>query len=159
MSTKIARALVTLLFGAAMTSPAAAQGSGATGSWRTEIARGLRNENGNVTAEGSVVMRLELKVEGEQVTGSWGPAEAPAGGAAVPRRAVKGTIKGNALSLTADTQQARVQINGELSVIELIPTFVLTLEGDALKGTYQLIPADGHEGMPPMPMTATRTAS
>lgn len=131
---------------------------GAAGSWAAEIARGIRNEDGNITSEGKTAMRLELKVDGDQLSGTWGPADAQAAGGA-PRRAVKGTVKGNAVSFTTEAQQARIRINDEESIIQLIPTFVLTLEGDSLKGTYQLVPADGHEGLPAMPFTATRVKS
>ncbi len=153
------RVVAMVAFGVAGATSAGAQAASATGAWSTSMARGMRNENGNITAESSIAMRLELKVEGDQVTGSWGPAEAPATGAATPRRAVKGTVKGNALALTADAQQARIMMNGEESTIQLIPTFTLTLDGDTLKGTLPRVPADGHEGMPAMPLTATRIKS
>jgi hypothetical protein len=132
-----------------------AEAQGAEGSWTTEIASGMRNENGFVTSEGKVAFRLEIKVDGEQVTGSWGPAESR-GTTPAARRGLKGTLKGNVLSLTAEAQQARLVINDEESVVQLIPTFRLTVDGDTLKGTYQLVPADGHEGMPAMNFIATK---
>lgn len=142
-----------LLIGLA--TPAAAQT--VSGNWITEFDRILRNENGTVSGGGEKARaRLALQQKGDSVVGTWQLISAvPPGRPAPAVRNLRGTIAGDKVTLVSDPSEARLNRDGQESVVKMTTTYEFTIGKDALKGSM-VVSSDQDGPLPAREFSAWR---
>ena len=144
-------AAVALLAG--MAAAADAQSSPLAGTWRVEYQRGLRNENGEITAIMGTA-KLSLEQRGDSLVGQLAP-EPGDDGRTPPPIQLAGASRGSSATFHT-VSESRINVNDDIRVVKVNITWELTASGDALTGTMQRS-IEGME-MPsePTPIKGTR---
>lgn len=123
------------------------------GTWTVTYERGRRNENGEITrlmGEG----RLQLQAAGDSLVATLTTGARPDG--SVPPPAVfGGRVSGDSAVFT-QKQSVRINMNGEESTRDVVMTWVLRADGDALTGTLTREMAAMPEAPEPSPVTGKR---
>ena len=103
-----------------------------------------------------VVAKLTVTLKGDTAIGSWV--------VAFPGREpkpveLKGTVKGNTLTLLTGTQQAKLSGgSGEERTIDVTSTYVLTISGDEISGEITSSSSDENVQLPSRPLKGKRAA-
>lgn len=130
---KLVRAVLVALVTLVATT-AAAQSSALAGKWDIEYQRGVRNENGEVTAEmGKATLTLEQR--GDSLVGEFVPFT-PDGKPGTKKTAFAAKASG-ASAVFVTTAEARLNMNGEERTVKSILTWSLAANGDTLTGSMK----------------------
>lgn len=123
------------------------------GTWTVTYERGRRNENGEVTrlmGEG----RLQLQSSGDSLLATLTVGARP-DGSVPPPATFGGRVSGDS-AVFMQKQSVRINMNGEESTRDVVLTWVLRAEGDALTGTLKRDMAAMPEAPEPSPVTGKR---
>lgn len=137
----------------AAASPAAAQGI--AGTWITRLPSAVRNENGNIVETDSIDITITLEQRGDSVFGTWVRASQSGRPAPTPRK-LFGVLKDGELRLSSEPTEARMNRGGEESVISMVSSYTLKLQGDVLSGVQSAASTDGNVSSPERPFSAKR---
>jgi hypothetical protein len=110
------------------------------GKYAVEFPYQMRRGGGLEQAEQKAQATLTLVLKGDSVVATW---QVTGGGIpASPGREGRGTVQGNTAKFDI-LSQARVNINGNETPVEMISTYTATVEGDEIKGTIESRSVDG----------------
>lgn len=143
-------AVVTAAFSLAIS--AEAQTSSLAGRWDVEYQRGLRNENGEVTA----VMgkgTLTLAQRGDSLVGEFVPVTDNGSAGRPLAFAAKAS---SSPTVFVSTSEGRVNMNGEERTVKMTMTWELSASGDALTGTMSRAMEGMDMPVVPSPVRGTR---
>lgn len=114
----------------------------------------VRTEVGADAVE--VPAQLIVTVKGDSASATWL--------VSVPGReprplSLRGTVKGNTLTLTSDVQQAKLSGgSGDERTLEVTHTYVLTVSGDEISGEITSTSNDDNVQLPARPLKGKRAA-
>ncbi len=154
-----ARALAALLaFATVATLPLHAQATPLLGKWTIEYARGVRMENGEQTP----IMgtgTLTITQDADSLVGTIDGSARPDGSMAPATKLTGRIARGSAVLVS--TSKAKMNINGDVTDIDVVVTWTLQATGDALSGTMQraMNAAIPMPDTPPSPVKGTRLKS
>ena len=112
----------------------------AAGTYAVEFDYQVRRGGGLEQPAQKAQATLALDLKGDSVAATW---TVTGGGIpASPPREGRGTVQGNTVKFDI-RGQARVNINGNETPVEMISTYTATIEGDEIKGTIDSRAVDG----------------
>jgi hypothetical protein len=119
-----------------------------------EFKQSVMTEPGGSPIE--VTAKLVLTISGDSANGSW---VMPIPGREAKSVALRGTVKGNTVTLSTGTQQARLQGPDGERTIDVSQEYILTVNGDTITG--EIIPhsSDDSVELPSRPVTGKRASA
>ncbi len=97
--------------------------------------------------------KLVVTVMGDSVHATWRVAIP---GRDTKPKTLRGTLKGNTMTLFSGTEQARLQGDGGERTIDVHHEYVLTVNGDVISGELSPISSDSNVQMPSRTLTGKR---